>query len=444
MTLDLPGLAVGVDCDIDPTVVFEIDPGSEIVLGNRVSIRRGTTIQANRGSRVLIGDDVAIGENVFISSMVAILIGSGVGVSNQVDIRDHNHIAKDSRLDKPGLQPWASGFSGAPIVIEKGALLSNKVSVTSGVCIGRNAIVGANSVVTRHVRPDSVVGGAPARLIRNFDGVDVGEVFRPPFHLGWFGTSIMERRLAVSHALEIPWPVPEPGDTVEVTAVETGGYVRSVVDDLRVEFSHIVFASHNHAVGGATSRDLLSVCRHAAESRQIYDITFFGCGLNDVWRGFQGKTDDAVDLLEFGRNVQECLALLAKTTRKVIYVEETPFGRDLEGVPTAQMNQMLERYMAAARGAAAEIGADFVRVTQEFLRASSALGPQSDLWADGIHLSRLGDHLLSRLVTTHLQSAKTVTELSQLRSLDREIAPSHYRELVEEALRLVPPAADRP
>jgi acetyltransferase-like isoleucine patch superfamily enzyme/lysophospholipase L1-like esterase len=433
MSYDLPGLQVGTDCEIDAEVVFEIDPGAKVLMGDRVTIRRGTTIQANRGSRIVVGDDVAIGENVFISAMVAIVIGSGVGVSNQVDIRDHNHVAREARLGDLGLQPWASGFAGAPIVIERAVLLSNKVTITAGSCVGHNAIVGANSVVTRHVRPNSVVGGSPARPIREFDGVAMGEVFRPPLRLGWCGTSIMEHPVAISATLEAPWPVPEIGDTVEVTSRSTGGYVRSVNDALRTEFPHLAITSENHAIGGATSRDLLPVCHEMAAHGPAYDIAFFGCGLNDVWRGFQGKTDAAVDLEEFARNVQESLGLLATTTRKLVYVEETPFGRELEELPTARMNHVLEQYMAAARGVAAAMGAEYVPVTRAFLRTAATLAPQDDLWADGVHLSRLGDQLLTHLVLEHLRSRGTVEGLCQLQSLDREVAPAHYGDLVDEA-----------
>ncbi|HUY47445.1 MAG TPA: GDSL-type esterase/lipase family protein [Streptosporangiaceae bacterium] len=437
MQLDQPGVSAGTGCQIDPDVVFEVDPGAQIVLGDRVSIRRGTTIQANRGSRIHIGNDVAIGENVFISSMVAIVIGSGTGVSNLADIRDHNHVVREARFGELPLQPWASGFEGAPIVIERGVLLSNKVTVTAGACVGANAVVGANSVVTRHIRPDTVVAGAPARVIREFAGVSPGAVFRPPLHLGWVGTSIMERPRAISDALEVPWPVPEPGDQVQVTSVQTGGYVRTVADDLQTAFPHLALSSHNHAVGGATSRDLVGVCKQVAGSGQFFDVALFGCGLNDVWRGFQGKTEAAVGIEEFAGNVEECLVLLSGISREVIYVEESPFGRDLEGLPTVEMNEVLQHYMAKARGVAARTGAAFVPVTRTFLRTSSALGPGSDLWADGVHLSRLGDHLLASTVIDHVKAAGTITKLSQLRSLDRELAPAHYQSVVDEAVQVV-------
>lgn len=431
------GLSLGIGCDIHPDVVFEIDPGAIIVLGDRVSIRRGTTLQANRGSQILIGDDVAIGENVFISSMVGIVIGSGVGVSNQVDIRDHNHVARTTSLGEIGLQPWASGFTAAPIIIERAALLSNKVSVTAGVCIGRNSIIGANSVVTRHVEQDVVVVGAPSRAIREFDGVQIGATFRPPFTVGWIGTSIMEHREARSAALELPWPVPEIGECVEITRIETGGYVRLVTDDLIVRFPHMRISTHNYAFGGATSRDLANLCRELEARNVPLDVTFFGCGLNDVWRGFQGKMDDAVDLPEFVDNVSTCLSALKKISRQVIYVEETSFGLDVEGLPTREMNIELARYMAAVRGIVAEKECDLVPVTRNFERAARALEPETSLWKDGVHLSGFGDHFLGMLIIDHLRSKRTVERLSEFVSVDRKEAPARFQNLLNDAAEFV-------
>lgn len=431
------GLSLGVDCDIHPDVVFEIDPGARIMLGDRVSIRRGTTLQANRGSQILIGDDVAIGENAFISAMVGIIIGSGSGVSNQVDIRDHNHRVRSADLGALRLQPWASGFEAAPIVVEKGVVLSNKVSVTAGVVIASNSIVGANSVVTRHVESDAVVVGGSVRTIREFDGVDVGETFRPPFSVGWIGTSIMEHRSAWSAALEAPWPVPDPGTTVEVTGIDTGGYVRAVTDDLHVRFPHLDMSCRNHAVGGANSRHLVDVCRNLATNAEMFDLAFFGCGLNDVWRGFQGRVDEAVELAEFIHNVSSCLSDLSRISRLVVYVEESTFGPELEGLPTREMNLELARYMRAACGIATAQGCEVVPVTEIFNRVARAIAPASQLWKDGVHLSRLGDHLLAQLVLDHLRSSRTIERLSKLPRVDREVAPQRYRDLLMKAAPIV-------
>lgn len=55
----------------------------------------------------------------------------------------------------------------APIVIKRGAWLGASVSVMPGVTVGENAVVAANAVVSRDVPDNAVVGGIPARFIKN-------------------------------------------------------------------------------------------------------------------------------------------------------------------------------------------------------------------------------------------------------------------------------------
>ena len=56
--------------------------------------------------------------------------------------------------------------SVAPVVIREGAWLGQGVVVCPGVTIGRNAVIGANSVVRHDVPDRCVAAGVPARVIR--------------------------------------------------------------------------------------------------------------------------------------------------------------------------------------------------------------------------------------------------------------------------------------
>ncbi|HSR20175.1 MAG TPA: DapH/DapD/GlmU-related protein [Anaerolineales bacterium] len=55
------------------------------------------------------------------------------------------------------------------IVIEDNVWIGGGAIVLPGVTIGKNAVVGAGSVVTWDVRPNAVVAGNPAGLIREID-----------------------------------------------------------------------------------------------------------------------------------------------------------------------------------------------------------------------------------------------------------------------------------
>jgi acetyltransferase-like isoleucine patch superfamily enzyme len=121
---------VGADAEISAETIIEMEPNAILTFGDRVSIRRGATLQVSREATLSIGDDVSIGENVFISALVGIRIGDGCGISNMVDIHDVNHRDRSfEHLSRAEWTPYASGFEGAPIIIDSGAIISNKCSI---------------------------------------------------------------------------------------------------------------------------------------------------------------------------------------------------------------------------------------------------------------------------------------------------------------------------
>ncbi|KJZ75830.1 hypothetical protein HIM_04654 [Hirsutella minnesotensis 3608] len=63
--------------------------------------------------------------------------------------------------------------SGEPITIGEDCWLAGNVVVLQGVTIGRGAVVGAGSVVTKDVPPEVVVVGNPARPLKHIDGTSL-------------------------------------------------------------------------------------------------------------------------------------------------------------------------------------------------------------------------------------------------------------------------------
>jgi acetyltransferase-like isoleucine patch superfamily enzyme len=53
-----------------------------------------------------------------------------------------------------------------PTLVKRGASIGTSATILCGVTIGANAIVGAGSVVTRHVPDNIIVAGNPARVVR--------------------------------------------------------------------------------------------------------------------------------------------------------------------------------------------------------------------------------------------------------------------------------------
>jgi acetyltransferase-like isoleucine patch superfamily enzyme len=113
--------------------------------------------------------EVRIGEYTQINPYTVIYGGSGVFIGDNVMIAPHCVIAAGNhdytQLDKPMRQ--AGNLSSGPIVIGDGVWIGANCTITDGVSIGHDALVGANSVVTKDIEPYDIVAGVPARVLGN-------------------------------------------------------------------------------------------------------------------------------------------------------------------------------------------------------------------------------------------------------------------------------------
>jgi len=114
---------------------FNTDYGKNITFGKNVFINSGCKFQDQGG--ITVGNNVLIGHNVVLATL------------------DHN-ICVSKRAE----------LFAAPIVIEDNVWIGANVTVTSGVIIGKGSIVAAGAVVTKDVPEYSIVGGVPAKVIR--------------------------------------------------------------------------------------------------------------------------------------------------------------------------------------------------------------------------------------------------------------------------------------
>ena len=123
-------------------------------IGKKVALMRGATIV--RPERISIGDHCIIGFECFLGGEAGIQIGNNVNIASYSILLGGYH-----DIDDP---TFASVLN--PVIIEDYAWLASRVTVAGGVRIGRGAVVAAGAVVTRDVPPYHVVGGVPARKIK--------------------------------------------------------------------------------------------------------------------------------------------------------------------------------------------------------------------------------------------------------------------------------------
>ncbi|MDQ0105770.1 acetyltransferase-like isoleucine patch superfamily enzyme [Chitinophaga terrae (ex Kim and Jung 2007)] len=110
------------------------------ITGKQIRIGKNTVI--NRSCYLDGRDELTIGENVSISPYVHIITGS-----HNIDAKDFHFISK-------------------PVVIEDYVWIGSRATILPGVRIGKGAVVAVGSVVTADVPPFTVVGGIPARKIK--------------------------------------------------------------------------------------------------------------------------------------------------------------------------------------------------------------------------------------------------------------------------------------
>lgn len=117
---------------------------------------------------LIIGNNCRIGEYNHITAIDRIEIGDNLLTGRYVIIADHNHggFSKDDLCVPPAMRKLKSKGG---IIIGKNVWLGDKVTILSGVHIGDNVIVGANSVVTNNIPANCVVAGAPARIVKRID-----------------------------------------------------------------------------------------------------------------------------------------------------------------------------------------------------------------------------------------------------------------------------------
>ncbi|MEO6960842.1 MAG: acyltransferase [Puia sp.] len=127
-----------------------IDDHSRI--GAFVEIQKGATIGKNCkiSSHSFICEGVHIEDNVFV--------GHGVMFTNDLFPRATN---------PDGSPQTEADWKLIETKVKKGASIGSNATILCGITIGENALIGAGSVVTKDVAPNTVVAGVPARIIKS-------------------------------------------------------------------------------------------------------------------------------------------------------------------------------------------------------------------------------------------------------------------------------------
>ncbi|MBQ7922064.1 MAG: CatB-related O-acetyltransferase [Clostridia bacterium] len=125
--------------------------------GKNVNIEKGASFSA----KASLGDYSGIGVNARINGDCT--IGDYVMMGTDVVVITRNHCYE--RTDIPMMH---QGFAEErPVVIGNDVWIGDRVIILPGVHIGDGSIIAAGAVVTRDVPPYAIVGGVPAKVIKN-------------------------------------------------------------------------------------------------------------------------------------------------------------------------------------------------------------------------------------------------------------------------------------
>ena len=110
------------------------------------------------------GRFIQIGKNVFINHACSFLDMGGITIEDDVLIGPKvNLITENHLLDPVNRRALVS----KPIVIKRSAWIGAAVTILPGVTVGENSVVAAGAVVTADVPANTIVGGVPAKFIKN-------------------------------------------------------------------------------------------------------------------------------------------------------------------------------------------------------------------------------------------------------------------------------------
>jgi acetyltransferase-like isoleucine patch superfamily enzyme len=146
----------------------------DVKLGKNVKLSKFINLYGcSVGDNTKIGAFVEIQKNAFVGSNCKIsshtFICEGVTIEDNVFIGHGVTFVNDRqpRATTPdGSLKTESDWTVEPTLVKKGASVGSGCTILSNVTIGENAILGAGSVVTKDVPPNTIVAGNPARILR--------------------------------------------------------------------------------------------------------------------------------------------------------------------------------------------------------------------------------------------------------------------------------------
>lgn len=112
------------------------------------------------------GKHITFGKDIFVNQNVTFVDLGGITIEDQVLIGPCARLITVNHLTDPKKR---RGLSVAPIRIKKNAWIGANVTILPGITVGENAIIAADSTVTKDVPANVIVAGSPAKIMREIN-----------------------------------------------------------------------------------------------------------------------------------------------------------------------------------------------------------------------------------------------------------------------------------
>ncbi len=145
----------------DRVIIYQASDGGLVKIGKGSKIHLGTIVETGSGGSLIIGSDTHIQPRCQFSAYKgSIKIGSGVQIAPYCAFYPYNHsIYSNKEIKAQPLQ------TKGDIIIDDNALLGVGVIVTDNVRIGKGAVIGAGSIVTKDIPDGYIAAGNPAHVM---------------------------------------------------------------------------------------------------------------------------------------------------------------------------------------------------------------------------------------------------------------------------------------
>lgn len=146
----------------------------KIINKGTIKIKKDVTIRSSTGlythnsnSYLELGNNVEIGNHSTISARGSVILQDGVLTGPHIFISDSNH-----EYHNPFIHIYKQGamhHKGDRVLIGEGTWIGTNVVIAGNIRIGKQCVIGANSVVTKDIPDYSVAAGTPCKVLKRYN-----------------------------------------------------------------------------------------------------------------------------------------------------------------------------------------------------------------------------------------------------------------------------------